>query len=186
MPIPVGRLYQKKELGSGTVATIENNVVNTVTSSGDINFGVAIDIQNGKAVTATKAPIFGIAIKRTYIEGDDYTALEDDHWYENEVIPVMRKGGISVPISDDVDRYDQATVNADGSFKTAGAGEPVVGRFLTSGDKDKTAILQIELTDMGTTGVGQPTNTPNQQTTPSTSANTQTDNSANATKKGDK
>ena len=78
MPIPVGTYYQKKELGNGTVATIENNVVDTVTAGEEINFGVAVNIKDGKAVTATSAPIMGIAIKRNRIDGDDYNALPDD------------------------------------------------------------------------------------------------------------
>ena len=46
MPIPVGTYYQKKELGNGTVATIENNVVDTVTAGEEINFGVAVNIKD--------------------------------------------------------------------------------------------------------------------------------------------
>ena len=111
MPIPVGTYYQKKELGNGTVATIENNVVDTVTAGEEINFGVAVNIKDGKAVTATSAPIMGIAIKRNRIDGDDYNALPDDKFKAGELIGVLRKGGISVPITTDVSRYDFATVN---------------------------------------------------------------------------
>ena len=148
MPIPVGTYYQKKELGNGTVATIENNVVDTVTAGEEINFGVAVNVKDGKAVTATSAPILGIAIKRDYIDGDDYNALPDDKFKPGEKIAVLRKGGISVPITTDVSRYDFATVNSDGTFKTAGAGDGVVGRFKTDGYAGKTAIVQVELTDM--------------------------------------
>lgn len=148
MPIPVGTYYQKKELGNGTVATIENNVVDTVTAGEEINFGVAVNIKDGKAVTATSAPIMGIAIKRNRIDGDDYNALPDDKFKAGELIGVLRKGGISVPITTDVSRYDFATVNSDGTFKTAGAGDSVVGRFKTDGYAGKTAIVQVELTDM--------------------------------------
>lgn len=156
MGIPVGSFYQKKELGNGTIGSIESNTVNTITAGEDIGFGIALDIKNGQAVVATKAPIFGIAIKRLYIEGDDYDALPDDHWYEGEKIGAVRKGAVAVPITADVDRYDAAAVNADGTFKPAGAGDQIVGRFITDGDAGKTAIVQIELTDMGTVAASNP------------------------------
>lgn len=182
MGIPVGSFYQKKHLGAGTVATIENNTVNTVTASEDIGFGCAIDIKDGKAVLATKAPIFGVAIKREFIQGDHLSDLADDHFRAGETFGAMRKGGIDVPISEDVDRYDQATVNADGSFKKAGAGEPVVGRFLKPGNAGGTTELQIELTDMGTTGTG--TSTQTASTTPTTPPkdNTPKDNTQGGSK----
>lgn len=160
MPIPVGRLYQKKHLGNGTVATIEDNTVNTVQAGADINFGVGISLKpdaNGKmvAVTANSAPIFGIAIKRNRINGDDYDAIPNDHFLEGEVFGALRKGGISVPITEDVNRYENATVDANGNFKVAQAGEQVVGVFLTDGnaltagdDDSGTAIVQVNLTDM--------------------------------------
>ena len=170
MPIPVGTYYQKKELGNGTVATIENNVVDTVTAGEEINFGVAVNIKDGKAVTATSVPIMGIAIKRNRIDGDDYNALPDDNFKAGELIGVLRKGGISVPITTDVSRYDFATVNSDGTFKTAGAGDGVVGRFKTDGYAGKTAIIQVELTDMGITAPASDNNQPTtkQDTQPTT------------------
>lgn len=180
MPIPVGRLYQKKHLGNGTVATVEDNTVNTVQAGADINFGVGISLQpdaNGKmvAVTAKSAPIFGIAIKRNRINGDDYDAIPNDHFLEGEVFGALRKGGISVPVSEDVSRYENATVDADGSFRVAKAGEQVVGVFLTDGnaltqgdDDSGTAIVQVNLTDMVVPSAGT------QSTTPATNSNSQT------------
>lgn len=156
MGIPVGSFYQKKELGNGTIGSIESNTVNTITAGEDIAFGIALDIKSGQAVKATKAPIFGIAIKRLYVEGDDYDALPDDHWYAGEKIGAVRKGAVAVPITADVNRYDAAAVNADGTFKPAGAGDQIVGRFITDGDANKTAIVQIELTDMGTVAASSP------------------------------
>lgn len=172
MPIPVGTYYQKKELGNGTVATIENNVVDTVTAGEEINFGVAVNIKDGKAVTATSVPIMGIAIKRNRIDGYDYNALPDDKFKAGELIGVLRKGGISVPITTDVSRYDFATVNSDGTFKTAGAGDSVVGRFKTDGYAGKTAIVQVELTDMR---IIAPASNNNQPTTKQDTQPTTTD-----------
>lgn len=161
MALPIGGLYQNKALGNGTIGSLESNdPTNVVTAGEDIPFGVALDIKDGMAVVATKAPIFGIAMKRDYAVGNDYSAIKDDHYYKGEKVSAVRKGGISVPITEDVNRYDQATVNNDGTFRPAHSGEPVVGRFITNGDSGSTAIIQIELTDMGTTGTGAGTGTP--------------------------
>lgn len=182
MPLPIGRQYQKRALGNGTIGSLEDNTVNIITAATDIPFGVALDIKDGKAVVATKAPIFGIAMKRDYAMGDDFNAIKDDHYYAGEKISAVRKGGISVPITEDVDRYDQATVNADGTFRPAKSGEPVVGRFITNGDADSTAIIQIELTDMGTTGAGT-----DQSNDPTPNLGTNNNSGTSGTdKKGDK
>lgn len=152
MGIPTGSYYQKKALGNGTVATIESNTVNTITASEEIGFGCAVDIKDGMAVVATKAPIFGIAIKRIWADGEHFTndAIQEDKWHKGETFGVLRKGGISVPITTDVNRYDPAAINADGSFKLASANDQIVGRFLTAGDADSTAIVQVNITDTGT------------------------------------
>lgn len=162
MPIPTGSYYQKKALGNGTVSTIEGNTVNVVTASEEIGFGCAVDIKNGKAVVATKAPIFGIAIKRDWTDAEHYFTddVQKDKWHMGEKFGALRKGGISVPISADVNRYDQATVDSDGTFKPAGASDQVVGRFLTAGDAGSTAIVQVNITDMGMGTAAQPS-TPN-------------------------
>lgn len=161
MALPIGSMYQQKALGNGVIGSLESNdPTDVVTAGEDIPFGVALDIKGGKAVVATKAPIFGIAMKRDYAIGNDYNAIKDDHYYKGEKISAVRKGGISVPITEDVNRYDQATVNNDGTFRPARSGEPVVGRFITNGDSGSTAIIQIELTDMGTTGTGASSSSP--------------------------
>lgn len=186
MPIPVGRQYQKKELGNGTVGTTENNVINTITAGEDINYGVGVVIKDHKAVTATKAPILGIAIRRDFTWGEHYSDIEKDHWYEGEKVGVMRKGGVSVPITTDVDRWDEAAVNADGTFKTAGASDPVIGHFITDGNAGSTAILTIELADTQIASTAQSVSTPTAPTTPS-NPSSQSGNNTSATKKeGDK
>ena len=62
MPLPIGQLYQKKELGNGTIGSLKNYSVYTVTAGVDVNYGIAVAIQDEKAVVATKAPIYGITI----------------------------------------------------------------------------------------------------------------------------
>lgn len=174
MTIPLSDYYQKKTLGNGAVATIEGNTVNTITAGGEIGFGCAVDIQDGKAVVATKAPIFGIAIRRTWTEAEHFyeDAIQNDKFQVGETLGVLRKGGISVPVSSDVNRYDPAAVASDGTFKQAGASDQVVGRFLTAGDSGSTAIVQVNITD---TGTGTVTATSTAQT--NTDADSGTDNS---------
>lgn len=192
MPLPIGSQYQKRELGNGTIGSYEDNVIDAIKAAEDIPFGVALDVNaDGHAVVATKAPIFGIAMKRDYAIGDDFNAIKDDHYYAGERIPAVQKGGISVPITEDVNRYDQATVNTDGTgtFRSAKQGEPVVGRFITNGDANNTAIIQIALTAMGTTGVGTPANNPGSSNNGNsgTGGNNNPASGSNATdKKGDK
>lgn len=154
MPIPTGSYFQKKALGNGTVSTIEGTTVNTIDAAEEIGFGCAVDIKNGKAVVATKAPIFGIAVKRDWTDAEHYFTddIQKDKWHVGETIGALRKGGVSVPITADVNRYDPATVNIDGTFKPATTGDQVVGRFLTAGDAGSTAIVQVNITDMGTNG----------------------------------
>lgn len=162
MPLPIGRQYQKRELGNGTIGSYEDNVIDAIKAAEKIPFGVALDVNaDGEAIVATKAPIFGIAMKRDYAIGDDFNAIENDQYYAGEQVPAVQKGGISVPITEDVNRYDQATVNTDGTFRPAKQDEPVVGRFITNGDAGSTAVIQIALTAMGTTGVGTPTDSSN-------------------------
>ncbi len=153
MPIPTGSYFQKKALGNGTVSTIEGNTINTIDAAEEIGFGCAINIENGKAVVATKAPIFGIAIKRDWTDAEHYFTddIQKDKWHVGETLGALRKGGVSVPITADVNRYDPATVNEDGTFKPATAGDQVIGRFLTAGDAGSTAIIQVNITDMSPT-----------------------------------
>lgn len=172
MPLPIGELYQKKELGNGTIGSLKGYSIYTVKAGSDLNYGVAVSIQDGEAVVATKAPIYGITVKRAYVIGHSYDDIKDDHWLQGEKIGVLRLGSVSVPITEDVDRLDQATINADGTFRTAKPGEPVVGRFLTSGDADSTAIVDVNLTDMGTVGNGATSSESQQPTTPQNSAGT--------------
>lgn len=151
MPIPTGSYYQKKALGNGTVSTTEGNTINTIGAAEEIGFGCAINIENGKAVVATKAPIFGIAVKRDWTDAEHYFTddVQKDKWHVGETLGALRKGGVSVPITADVNRYDSATVNEDGTFKPATTGDQVIGRFLTAGDAGSTAIVQVNITDMG-------------------------------------
>lgn len=147
MAIPDGKLYSDGTLSAGTVATIEDSIVNTESAGADINFGAGVVLQNGKVVPATKAPIYGVALKRTYINGDHFydATIDGDHWEAGENLGVLRLGTISVPISDDVDRGENATVDAQGNFKPAGASDTVVGVFLSDGNKGGTASMQTSI-----------------------------------------
>lgn len=161
MAIPDGKLYMDGELGNGTIATTENNAVNTETAGADIGFGAGVVMQDGKVVPATKGNIYGITLKRTYINGDHYSDVVNDHWMTGETLGVLRDGTIAVPIVEDIDRGDNAAVTTDGKFKQAGTGDEVVGVFLSSGNANGTANLQtrVQLTNDST-----PASTPGTQT----------------------
>lgn len=191
MAIPDGKLYSDGTLSAGTVATIEDSIVNTESAGANINFGAGVVLQDGKVVPATKAPIYGVALKRTYINGDHFydATIDGDHWKAGENLGVLRLGTISVPISDDVDRGENATVDAQGNFKPAGASDTVVGVFLSDGNKGGTASMQtsIQLAN-GTSSASSTSSNTSTGSTSSTgttriSSNTRNSNTKNSTSK---
>lgn len=145
MAIPDGKLYMDGELGNGTIATTESPAINTETAGADIGFGAGVVMQDGNVVPATSGNIYGVALKRTYINGDRYADVVNDHWDSGETLGVVRDGTIAVPITEDVDRGDKAAVTTDGKFKQAGTEDTVVGVFLSSGNADGTANLQTRV-----------------------------------------
>lgn len=142
MPIPTDSFYQGGDLGAGKPATIQQMTVNSEVASAPIMYGQAVAMVGGKVAPATGAPIYGIALSRVYENDDRFMSPKTDTWRAGETIPVVREGTVAVPISADVNRGDNATVDAKGLFKTAGASDPVVGVFTTSGNLGKTAALQ--------------------------------------------
>ena len=145
--IPDGKLYMDGQLGAGTVATLEDSSVNTLTAGGPIGFGTAVTIKDGKAVQAAGAPIYGVALKRTYMNAGHFYQedINNDKWGEGEVLGVLRDGTIAVPVSADADAQENATVDANGQFKPAGASDTVVGVFLSSANAGETAQLQTRV-----------------------------------------
>lgn len=156
--IPDGKLYMDGELGAGTVATIEDAKVNTEMAGADLGFGQGVVIKDGKAAPATKGPIYGVALKRTYVNGDHFLdeTIQGDKWKAGEVLGVLREGTIAVPLSADVNKGENATVDSNGNFKPAGASDPVVGFFVSAGNQGGTANMQttIQLANGNVTGNG--------------------------------
>lgn len=187
MAIPDGKLYSDGTLSAGTVATIEDSIVNTESAGADINFGAGVVLQDGKVVPATKAPIYGVALKRTYINGDHFydATIDGDHWEAGENLGVLRLGTISVPISDDVDRGENATVDAQGNFKPAGASDTVVGVFLSDGNNGGTASMQtsIQLAN-GTSSAGSTSSNTSTGSTGTSSTGTSSTGSSSTTGSG--
>lgn len=175
--IPDGKLYMDGQLGAGTVATLEDSNVNTVTAGGPIGFGTAVTISNGEAVQAAGAPIYGVALKRTYLNADYFFQedIDNDKWAEGEILGVLRDGTISVPVSADVDEQESATVDANGQFKPAGTSDTVVGVFLSSANAGETAQLQTRIQ------LAQPTSSAASPATGSTTS--PTTGSSNSTSK---
>lgn len=147
MAIPDGKLYDDGQLSPGSIATTEPVTINTENAGALINYGIAVVLQDGKVVPATGGPIYGVALKRSYVNADHFT--EDDskqgHWENGETLGVLRDGTIAVPITTDVIRGESAAVDASGGFKTASVNDRVVGIFLSDGEKGGTASLQTRV-----------------------------------------
>lgn len=146
--IPDGRLYHDDSLSAGTVASPwDLTSVNTEHAGADIAFGGAVTFKEGKVVPAASGAIYGIALKRTYVDGDNLfeETIANDKWKNGETLGVMRDGTAWVPISEDVDRGDNAAVDANGNFKPATDKDTVVGIFTSDGDKGTTAELQTRI-----------------------------------------
>ena len=192
MELPHGELYKTCELAPGQLATIERATINTEQAGAPIGFGQGVAIKDGLVVPATGGNIFGVALRRTYLNADHLTQenIDADKWQTGELFGVVREGTIQVPINEDVNENENAAVDKDGNFKPAGASDTVVGVFLGSGNKGGTARMQtrIQLSNTAVTGSGlQNANAPqvDQPSTPavdpkpaslSTGSTTSTDN----------
>ena len=152
MAIPDGELYNTGELAPGQLATIERATINTEQAGAPIGFGQGVAIKDGLVVPATGGNIFGVALRRTYLNADHLTQenIDADKWQTGELFGVVREGTIQVPINEDVNE------NENGEFKPAGASDTVVGVFLGSGNKGGTARMQtrIQLSNTAVTGSG--------------------------------
>lgn len=165
--IPDGTLYHDGPLGAGTIASsFDSTSVNTEHAGAAISFGSAVVLKDGEAVPATKAPIYGVALKRTYVKGENLEpeTVQADKWQKNETLGVLRDGTIWVPISEDVNRGDSATVDDNGTFKVAKGDDGVVGVFTKAGYKDSTTELQTRIQLQAAATI---TTTPNTPSTPS-------------------
>ncbi|RVU70168.1 hypothetical protein EJK17_09050 [Lactobacillus xujianguonis] len=198
MAIPDGQLYGEPDLGAGQSATndVLTNKTFTEQAGGDIDYGQAVVIKDGLVVRANKSHIYGVALRRQHINGDhlypDANSMASDHYYKGEWISILRDGNVAVPLSADVNARENAAVDENGNFKVAGAGDKVVGVFLTEGNKGKTAIVSITLqsdTDV-VTGSGRSSAFPNgndvdttteQDTAPATTTPSTGGNNAGAT-----
>lgn len=148
MAIPVSGLYLNENLGAGAVADISHSEVNTNLSQTEIGFGVAVALtDDNRIVPATSLPIYGITIRRSYMEGDHLTVenIANDKWQVGEAVGVLVDGTVAVQISEDVSAGDYATVGENGVFKKAEPGQPTVGLFKTNGESGKTASLQYRM-----------------------------------------
>ena len=192
MAIPDGELYNTGELAPGQLATIERATINTEQAGAPIGFGQGVAIKDGLVVPATGGNIFGVALRRTYLNADHLTQenIAADKCQTGELFGLVREGTIQVPINEDVNENENAAVDKDGNFKPAGASDTVVGVFLGSGNKGGTARMQtrIQISNTAVTGSGlQNANAPqvDQPSTPavdpkpaslSTGSTTSTDN----------
>lgn len=145
--IPDGKMYMEDELGAGMIASIEDYTALTEQTGADVGFGYGVIIQNGKVIPATKGPIFGVALRRNWANVDHFydDDIKNDKFTTGETITVLRDGIVAVPITEDVNAGENATVDANGGFKPAATGDTVVGVFVGNGDKGNTARLQTRI-----------------------------------------
>lgn len=157
MGIPNGTMYHDGHLSAGTVE--RGYEVLTESAGADIPFGAGVVFKDGNVVPATKAPIYGVAVKRSYLDVDHFydKDIENDKWHAGEALGVLTDGTINVPVSADVDRGQLATVDAKGLFKPTTGSDAVVGRFLSSADNGSTARVLVRAQFAGTaTGSADP------------------------------
>lgn len=156
MGIPDGKMYHDGHLSAGTVE--RQYEVLTESAGADIPFGAGVVFKDGNVVPATKAPIYGVATKRSYSDIDHFydKDLENDKCHAGEALGVLTDGTIYVPVSQDVDRGQLATVDTNGLFKPT-TGSDAVGRFLSSADTGSTARVLVRAQFAGTaTGHADP------------------------------
>lgn len=147
MGIPVQGLYMSDEIGFGQVSRLESSSINSNEAAEGIDFGVAVNLDGKKVRVAKKAPIYGVAIRRSYTKSEyfDETEVENDKWSDGEVVGVLRDGTVNVRLSSDVKQGETATIDANGLFKTAVAGDVGVGTFMSDGRSGKGAEVQIRV-----------------------------------------
>lgn len=148
--VPETNGYVSGPLGAGQIATNQPNVINSLPVTSPLGFGLAVKQAGGVAALATAAAdVFGISLKRNYLQSFDTPDVEQ--WAAGQDVPVIRMGSVAVQISSDVKQGDPATIDANGLFKTATAGDAVIGQFLddgafiTDGSSVSTAPIQINL-----------------------------------------
>lgn len=148
MTIPTGSMYMPESLGAGKIATLQDVTANTEVAGENLAYGQAVALKDGKAVPATTAPIYGVAIKRGYMNADRFNGDDTektDTWLAGEAVGVLREGTIAVPVSADVNKGDGATIDANGQFKPATGSDILVGIFQSTANTGDTAFLQTSL-----------------------------------------
>lgn len=147
MGIPVQGLYMSDDTGYGQVSRLESSSINSNEAAEPIDFGVAVNLDGKKVRVAKKAPVYGVAIRRSYTKSEyfDETEVENDKWGEGEVVGVLRDGTVKVRLSEDVKQGETATIDATGKFKTAVPGDTAVGIFMSDGRAEKGAEVQIRV-----------------------------------------
>ena len=114
------------------------------------------------APAANGTGVYGVVLNRYYIQSWDSRDVEQ--WDAKDEIPVMRSGAVTVQISADVKAGDPATVGNGGVFKTAAAGDTVIGQFLDDGKFNASSVSKTDFGQVSTAPVqlnlGAPYTTP--------------------------
>lgn len=154
MAIPINGIYMDGHLGAGKPATTETQTVNSEIAGAAIKYGQAVTLTDDKLQPAAAAPIYGVALSRSYLNADRFTDDDktNDAWETGEAVGVLREGTIAVPVSADVNKGEGATVDANGLFAPATDATTAVGIFQSDANSGETAFLQTNLAF--TSGVG--------------------------------
>lgn len=150
--IPQGTGYVSGPLGAGTIASNQPYVVNTDHAADVVPFGIAVTKTNNViAPAANGTGVYGVVLNRYYIQSWDSRDVEQ--WDAKDEIPVMRSGAVTVQISADVKVGDPATVGSNGIFKTAVAGDTVIGQFLDNGKFNTSSVSDTDFGQVSTAPV---------------------------------
>lgn len=150
--IPQGTGYVSGPLGAGTIASNQPYVVNTDHATVATPFGIAVTKANNIIAPAAKGTgVYGVTLNRNYIQSWDSRDVEQ--WDAKDEIPVMRSGAVTVQISADVKAGGPATVGANGVFKTAVAGDTVIGQFLDDGKFNTSSVSNTDFGQVSTAPV---------------------------------
>ena len=90
MGIPDGTMYHDGHLSAGTIE--RQYEVLTESAGADIPFGAGVVFKDGNVVPATKAPIYGVAVNRSYLDVDHFydEDIQNDKWHAGEALGVLQ------------------------------------------------------------------------------------------------
>ncbi|WP_239256679.1 structural cement protein Gp24 [Listeria ilorinensis] len=149
MTIPVGQEYMQPEIGIGKLANYQGTQADSAVAAETILFGAPVEFSDGTAKKLTASGyVYGVAIAKEFVP--ELTGDKAGSYLAKEMVPVLRKGTISVQVGEDVKSGEKAVVDiSKGTFvpasSTASSKSEIVGVFKTTAQADGLAHLEINL-----------------------------------------